>query len=465
MIQPVFPWECRDREDQAKAAYNQPLRRENQSLSEENMRLKRILRENGISWSPVALNHIKQLDPTARKTRSSMTAQDMGVPLLPMEVLLRILSFAMQSPFPIIDPLSPLVTDNLTNEEKTRGNQIAIHFLVTCKALREEGTRYLWESNEFTFTTPQALRHFAEVPFKYRQDITHANFRIIARYYDDQRGRRHKLDRLYHTDLKKDQALKVHSRPTDSPLIRGGFRCYTWNQVVDFLESLRAPYIPGTRVSKGPRPRLLPSLSSLRLDLVNFSDTLLPFSGPELHDITSHELGCTLNELQVTGMPSDDTGVKATAEVSGMLKDDGLYLQSSASYIAHARYLQPLSGRRWSAKVVRAHDPIDDDDEFDSDSDTAGPHMAAHGHTRLGVLPPAPAEEEDPPFPSDEDKFIWKKVPTFRDATDRCWVQFSRRNGNEVRAGSDSDDDAICPCCGELHSSFLEYLMDEMVSE
>lgn len=462
----MFPWECRDREDQAKEAYSHPLRREKQYLAEENMRLKRILRDNGISWSQVALNHLGQLNPMGRKTRSSMTAQDLDHPYLPMEVLLRILKYAMKSTYPIIDPLSPLTAENLSDKEKSRGNQISIHFLATCKALNVEGTRCLWRSNEFIFTTPQAVRYFAELPFSFRQTITHINFRIIARYYDDQRGRRHKLDRCYHRDLRRDHFLKVSARPIDSPLVRGGFRCYTWNQIVDFLQGLRAPFDPFYRGKKNPRPRLLPSLASLRLDLVNFSDTLLPFSGPELHEITSHELGCTINELQVTGMPFDDTGMKASAELSGMLKDEGLYLDGPASYIAHSRHLQPLSGRRWCARVVRSGKPKDDDDdEVDSDIETGDVHLMGHGHVRLGALPPAPPDEGEPPTMDDDDECIWKKVPMFRDDPERGWVQFYRENGYETNVvDGDGDEEDTCPCCGESHPgpSLFGFLSDGM---
>ncbi|CAM1511319.1 Fc.00g088320.m01.CDS01 [Cosmosporella sp. VM-42] len=463
----VFPWECRDREDLAKAAYHHPLRRANQSLTDENMRLKRILRDNGISWSPIALAHLKQINPTQRKTRSSMTSQDLGKPHLPMEILLKILKSAMQSPFPIIDPLSPSRPENLSEKEKARGNQIAINFLVTSRAMYDQGTRYLWESNDFTFTTPQAVRAFTDLPLRFRQRITHVNFRIIARYYDDQQ-RRHKLDHCYHADLKKDHRLKVQQRPVETPLIRGGFRCYTWNQIIDFLKGLRAPFDPTVKLRKAPRPRLLENLASLRLDLVNFSDTLLPFSGSELHDIASHEFGCTLNELQITGMPFDDTGMKASAELSGMLKDEGLYLDGPASYVAHTRFLQPLSGKKWCARVIRAWKPKDHSGDDTSGEDTPDAQQRAHSHVKLGALPPAPAEEGHPPSSRDEETVIWKRVPTSRDESEREWIQFSRFSGYEMNdLDLDSDDEGICPCCGESHpgSSFLEFLMDEDMAD
>lgn len=390
-----------------------------------------------------------------------MTSMDLGRPYLPTEVLLRVLKFAMQSPSPIVDPLSPSTSENLTEKEKSRGNQIAINFLATCKAMNIEGTRYFWESNDFVFTTPQAVRHFAELDANFRHKISHVNFRIIARYYDDVK-RKHKLDRCYHADLKKDQLLKVHLRPKETPLNRGGFRCYTWNQIVDFLASLRPPFDPSQRAKVAtPRPRLLPSLTSLRIDLVNFSDTLLPFSGSELHEMASHELGCTLNELQVTGMPFDDAGMKASAELSGMLKDDGLYLDGPASFIAQNKHILPLSGRRWCPRVIRAWKG--EDGTHDTSSDEEDDHMYPFGHNhprRLGALPPAPAEDGHPPTTRDEETVIWKRIPSTRDGTDRQWAEFSRFSGYEITEPDlDTDDEGICPCCGESHpgSSFLEY--------
>ncbi|TWU76417.1 hypothetical protein ED733_006844 [Metarhizium rileyi] len=463
----AFAWECRDKEDQAQASFNHPMRRTNQILVEENMRLKKILRENGISWSPVAQAHLLQQNPALRRrTRASMFAHELGHPTLPTEILLRILKFSMESPYPIIDPMSRLSHEHLTEREKSRGNQIAIHFLSTCRALHMEGTRYFWESNRFTFTTPEALRNFSELSSQHRSQITHLNLRIIARYYDDQR-RKHRLERGYHSDLKKDQLLKVRLRPKEPPLIRGGFRCYTWSQIADFLMALRAPYDPDYKDKNKPRPRLLPGLLSLRLDLVNFSETLLPFSGSELHEVASHELGCTLNELQVTGMPFDDAGVKASSELSGMLKDEGLYLDGSPSFVAHAKYLQPLSGKRWCARVVRAfkgktgaHDSYDEDEDDEDDV----PSLQGHSHGRLGAMSPAPAEDGHPTSLRDPDKVIWKRVPLHRDEDARYWVQFSRLGGYEiVHPEWETDDEGVCPCCGEGHPSLclLNNLMEQ----
>ncbi|TQV98894.1 hypothetical protein IF1G_02974 [Cordyceps javanica] len=419
----IAPWECRDKEDQAEALYNAPLHRSNRALAQENQRLKKLLRQHNIPWSSISQAHLSTVEPGRRKTRSSNAGSDTAGLRLPTEVLLRILKFAMTSPHPIVDPLSPLTQENISD----------------------------------------ALRHFGELPARFRHPVESVTLRVIARYYDDQR-RRHRLDAGYHADLKKDQPLRVHMRPRESLLVRGGFRCYTWSQIVDFLAAMRAPYEPTYRERSKARPKLLPNLTVLRLDLVNFSDELVPFSGSELHGITSHELGCTLNELQVTGMPFDDAGMKASAELSGMLKDEGLYLDGPAAFVAHKKHLQELSGSKWCARIIRAWKSEDGEDEdMDDMHDDHDSPLSGWHRPKLGILPPAPEESGHPVSTRPEGNVIWKRVPVSRDRGERQWTEFSRFSGYEID-GTDSETDSnLCPCCGELHpgASFLDFLMDD----
>ena len=462
----IFPWDCRDKEDTAWALHDTPQRTAAAELAEENMELKKILRENGIAWSPIARAHLQRERGDRRVTRSAGTSRNPGLPTLPMEVILRILEYAITSDYPIIDPLwsntkhndkSFTTRVNLTKKEQERGNQIAIHFLATCKQLNVEGSRMMWKKNDFVFTTHLALRHFANLNRDYRITIDHITLRVIAKYYDDQK-RQHQLDGIYHPDLNgKNQKLKYQIRPKESPLARGGFRCYAWNQVIDFLVALRPPYEPAT-VTSGkqkerarPRPRLLPSLTSIRFDLVNFSDTLLPFSGTELHDITTHEMGCTLNEIQITGMPIDDTGVKASAELSGLLKDDGLYLEAPATFLAQENYVRPLGDHFWSPKVIRSGCfPFSDSDDEDEDSDYQfEPHR-----TKIGLLPPAPLETGHPKARRSLDKVIWKKYPCRRDGDKRVWQLFNRMSGDLA------DPTKACDECGVVHEPRHPPLLD-----
>ncbi|KAL2875441.1 hypothetical protein SGCOL_009352 [Colletotrichum sp. CLE4] len=474
----IIPWECRDVEDQAKAYYNQPLRSSNKALADENTRLKKLLRENGISWSPISANY-QNLKSSARREQA-LSSGTRSFPYIPTEVLLRILNYSMTSKDTIIDPLSKLTRENLTAEEKSRGNQVAIHFLATCKAMHDEGSRMFWSQNTFTFTTPQAVKNFAELDFGFRKDIKHVNFRIVAQFYDDKK-RKHKLERSYHPSLKSDIILRTIPRVKERSYARGGFRAYTWGQVTDFLRALRPPFDP-QHDRKLVRPKLLPGLDSLRIDLVNFLDDFLPMPGSDMHDIASHELGCSLNELQVTGLPIDDSGSKVTAELTGLLRDEGLFLAGLPSFVQVKNSLKPLPGISSCARVVRAwktvrekkgsdfpglYPPVGYPDGEDDDSYSSDPELhELHTHPTEPIMPPAPREPGHPKSaPSRRDLTIWKKVPKSRDHSgddERQWTEFCRSSGYPMEDIEDmmGDDDelGICPCCGEPHPSILDLL-------
>lgn len=144
------PWDGRDQEEQSEILYNAPLRNKNRLLEDENMHLKRLLREHGIPWSDsVASHHVFQSSTahaTSGRRRSSRlsAAGQHRFPHLPVEVILRILHYALVADGPIIDPLSKLNSEALTSAEAKRGPQIAIGFLATCKAYHVDGKRILW---------------------------------------------------------------------------------------------------------------------------------------------------------------------------------------------------------------------------------------------------------------------------------------------------------------------------------
>lgn len=227
----VFPWDGRDHEEQAEVRYNAPLRTQNRQLQDENTRLKRLLRENGIAWSDAVASH-PGFQSTAAAAKSGrrrslrLSALDQTfhkLPHLPVEVVLRIMQFALVAKDPILDPFCKLNPEHTTPAEAKRGPQIAINLLATCRDYQAEGTRIFWAENTFTFTTPEALRRFADLQFTFRKDIAHINLRIIARYYDDER-RTHRIDNDYHPDLAKSQSLKVVPRTRDpSSMSRPGF--------------------------------------------------------------------------------------------------------------------------------------------------------------------------------------------------------------------------------------------------
>ncbi|KAK6088725.1 hypothetical protein SCUP234_00605 [Seiridium cupressi] len=465
-------WECRDQADQAEANYNHPLRARNKQLEDENMVLKRLLRENGVSWpSPYAT--LQQPAPrTSRSTRSrsSVTAT---LPHLPTEIILKILSCAMTSKYPIIDPLCRTKRDHGTEAEAKRKNQIAIHFLAASKAYNVEGKRYLWTNNRFTFTTVQAVKMFAEVDICYRELVHEVNFRILARFYDDE-TRVHKLSRDYHRLLQKPTKLRVNKRAKEPTLARRGFRSYAWLQLVDFLEALLPPHDP-QHDNALPRKRLLPNFRKLRIDLINFAEDTWQFPTAQLHDVAAHHLGCSLDQVIVTGLPRDDVGIRAVNDLQGLLKDDGLFIDHDPTYISPARgTLRSLPGNHMHLRVIRAMRPT-----------TGVKHHHHDDHpTFFDDFPPAPPEVGEPP-PSDyaSCRTIWRKVPKHVDRPETKWVLFDRVSGfpwDEVGEeilieddyfemeddSSDFGDFLICENCGDYHPGPIRAeMMDDLYDD
>ncbi|KAI1850011.1 hypothetical protein JX265_003383 [Neoarthrinium moseri] len=457
-------WECRDHADLAEEWYNHPLRTRNRVLEDENLMLKRLLREQGIGWP--GYRGYSKLIP------SSSSPRNPALPGLPVEIILKVLSYAMTSSYPIIDPLCKSKKENRTAIENGRSNQIAIHFLATCKAYHTEGTKHLWSNNRFTFTTVQAVKMFSEVDLRYRQLVREANFRIIAKFYDDD-NRVHKLSRDHHPMMTKPIRLRVSKRAREPTLARRGFRSYAWFQLVDFLEALLPPHDPNHDLSQ-PRTRLLPSLENLRIDLVNFAEDMFQFPPAQLHDIASHHLGCSLNQLIVTGLPRDDTGYRTGSELSGLLKDDGLVIDHAPTFVALPRSgLRALSGNHFHSKVIRSMRPL-----------RGIKHHHHDDHPGyFDEFPPAPSDAGTPPYSEFHScRTIWKRIPKHIDRPHDCnWVLFDRVSGlrwDDIEDEAtmfdcfDEDDDEfggymVCENCGQQHPGAIppEDLMDELYDD
>lgn len=369
----------------------------------------------------------------------------------------------MTSSHSIVDPLCKVKQERLLVKEKAKGHQLAIHFLATCKAYYIEGNKFLWSNNSFVFTTPEALRNFSEVDLKFRQQIKEVNFRLIARFYDDEE-RTHKINRHHHPDIKKSVSMNVQKRPKESPLNRRGFRVYGWFQLVDFLTAMLPPFDPDrlsqeSLVHTKPAPKLLPSLEKLHIDFLNFKDDTLNMPPSQLHELASHQLGCTLNEVVLTGLPSDDGGLRTCNELAGLLKDEGLLIDHAPSMVALKHVVRVLGcghgDCHYSAKVVRATRHIGEQHR-----DEVYEHFNAE-------FPPAPPDEGEPPYsPFHSCRTIWKRVPVkINDGDERKWMLFDRMSGlpweeveDEVTmfdylgdSDGGSDEGLVCDNCNKVH--------------
>ncbi|KAK4169966.1 hypothetical protein QBC43DRAFT_39715 [Cladorrhinum sp. PSN259] len=484
------PYEQRDQEEEAEFHFNRPLREQNQQLQDENLRLKRLLRENGISWSPSLIldpdnsdrgiwsdsvwSGVKQGSrsrPARVKGSRSSARSERRPRSLPVEIQLRILEYAMTSDFPIIDPLSKLDQDSLTSEEKKRGNQIAIGFLSTCKAYHVEGSRYLWANNTFVFTSHTALRKFSNIGLEHRQNINHVTMRIIAKYYDDEDGRKHTAPNPVEPARRAHISLPIIPRIKEPTLARRGFRSYTWLQIVDFLDALRPPFDPA-HVKGQPRPRLLPGLEWLRIDLVNFPpEFLVSPGGPALHNLASHDLASSLNELQITGITDCPWGADLSTQLARMIKDDGLFLKHKTAFSLNARSLRRVTKsdtEEWRMRVVRAWKVLAKEyAETQKKEGNTAPlihHMAHRDHHHSINLPAAPKEEGAPPTVWKARRTLWKRVPVNRESEEREWVEFDRTTGTRIAAkeydddelDSYDEDELVCHHCGVMHSPYEE---------
>ncbi|KAL8404816.1 hypothetical protein RB594_009624 [Gaeumannomyces avenae] len=492
-------WDCRDQVDRATLFYQEGEKR--RKIEEENQYLKRLLREHGICWSPAVAHRADFFDGssssnaklschdrfarTATRARTAAArAADKGA-RLPPEIFLRIIEFAMISPDPIIDPLTKPDNRSITAKEARAKSGLAIGLMAVSRAFRVEATKVLWSRNTFIFTTPEALLGMASLSLEIRSQIKHINLRIIARFYKDD-NRPLSLPKRDHPNLPKALNLPINERPKGHSGAIGGLRSYAWLQVVDFLTALLPPYQPpaqsrdkkrkrdlGTAV---PRPRLLPNLDKMRIDLVNFPQRLLRnLPANDLHQIAAHELACTLSELTVTGFPCCMVGIRAASDVSEMLRDNGLFVDSGVAYMQQrggrleaVKKIPPFGCRvvrpRWPTQKRTADNSAEPEDGLPDDLESQPGwqpldmhHHHHHNNEHYDPLPVPVETEGEHSFW--ETGMIWKQVPTslFSDEK-REWTEFEPHRGfavDDIDEWPDSDDEedmrVTCKKCLKVH--------------
>jgi hypothetical protein len=366
-----------------------------------------------------------------------------------------IVGYAMSSDHPIIDPLMPLDVSRITAEERKRSkNQVASGCLSACRAFHQEGSKAFWANNTFVFTTHQALHNMGILDLDTRNTISSTTLRVVAQYYDDQ-----KRVRKYDSEIPGYPKVRVTplQRVADpTTLGRKGFKSYSWLQVADFLNALRPPFDP-LHDKKQVRPRLLPNMTSLRIDFVNFPNECLDFPSTEIHHIAAHHLARTLSELIFTGLSHDDQGFRTQVDLEAMVRDDGLMLKSIDTLVHHNGKMNQVEDAEIRARVVRSWRSLV------TEKTGEVPHFQdSHWHPGVrtplpaGLAGPIPLETVHPASLWENRPTMWKLVPVSRDSSRREFVEFSRTTGTPVGKYSevaDVDDsiDLECEDCGELH--------------
>ena len=229
-------------------------------LVNENEYLKKLLAYHNIPWIAKYSYDLSEI-PTP-----STRVPHRKLPSLPIEIQLRILSFAMKHCRPIIDPGSRRTSSHLTAAEKSGPKFEPNNLLLCCKAFHEEGKKTLWATNDFVFTQISAVQNFWKLPLNFRILIKNVTLRIVGQYYNDNEGEIEISPGDGTSNFKKSVIPRC-------PTFLGGgigLQGYCWSQIEGFLAQLHHP----------ENGKLLPSLRTMRMDLVDFSHALDP---PKTH--------------------------------------------------------------------------------------------------------------------------------------------------------------------------------------
>lgn len=154
---------------------------ENKRYQQEIETLTALLSKHNIQYpaGPFTASHdVPQILSAATPPQGTGTAATPTTTRLPIEILLRILAFALKSKSPIIDPFYTFRKENATALEYARRGSLNINCLAVSHAFRKDGIRLLIESNDFIFTQAAALENFAKFPLHLRATIKHVTLRV-----------------------------------------------------------------------------------------------------------------------------------------------------------------------------------------------------------------------------------------------------------------------------------------------
>jgi hypothetical protein len=325
------------------------LQDEKYRADQEICRLRTILLENRIDSN-------QPRDQNQALVGTKKTDNETSLPQLPHEILLIILGYAVTSSVPITDPFYKGRSSNMVEKEKTARGEINVNFLATSKVYRKEGITLILKNNDIIFTQAAALASFAKIPLNLRLKIDDATLRVVGRYYGDKAIKRFDLtgNGRYHP-IVPEFKIPLLARP-EGMNKEGGIQAYCFNQLTDFLKALQIP----NDFKDQPQGHLLPSLKTMRIDLVNFCDHLtlgrLSFTPVIRWHFTSK-----LDEVLVTGGPDPDPTFEMDAESHGLhnlLKDGGLFSLSNRKSLDQKRLALPQSSLKISpspsSKAIQA---------------------------------------------------------------------------------------------------------------
>ncbi|KAL2060950.1 hypothetical protein VTL71DRAFT_9002 [Oculimacula yallundae] len=396
------------------------LLEESKRQADELKRLKFLLKKHNIEADtslPVIIKYVpKNASTSPEEPEQKLT------PCLPTEIMLRILGFALTSPEPIIDPFYKLRNQNITRVERFSRQWINIQCLSVSQVFNVEGTRILVENNRFIFTQAAALENFSRISPQLRSTVKHVTLRVVGRYYGDVARKADFSGNggTYHDTIPEFQA-HILARP-DGMMKDTGIQAYCWFQVADFLKALQ---LPREMLSKN-RPKLLPGLESMRLDLVNFCDHL-PIGISSFAAVVRWHLGRILDELVVSGLPQPVEGSDEQMVLRNLLRDDGLFSSTCPAFVSIRDSIKSLPVYDYTHHVLSSK----------KSGKKAMKNASVLNHPEGG----RPPKSTHPAGTT-----IWKWARDYEDEPKK-WIEFDRVSGRpmsdveEEDAGTDADDD------------------------
>lgn len=305
-------------------------------------------------------------------------------------------------------------------------NQVP-EILATCKAFYEEGRR-LFFNNSFVFTQVIALDNFAWVPRELRSTVKHVTLRVVGKYFDNEASKRDLFHTSYHPAAHNIR-IPVYPRPKGAET-DGGIHAYCWQQFADFMKSFQFP-TGSHRVSK-----LFPSLSRMRVDLVNFCEHL-HYPGPSFMTVLRWHTGPFLDELIITGIPEEDPDEGPEHLFTRIVKDEGVFGSGPPIFVSQVKALKSLPLLGLCVKVVRT------DVESQIMRSMQGKDKKSLKRLRASL---DPADGKPPKSFYPPGRTIWKFTQNSLKDPSRRWIEFDRASGypaDDVDMWSDIDDSEL----------------------
>ncbi|KUJ16918.1 uncharacterized protein LY89DRAFT_782161 [Mollisia scopiformis] len=320
------------------------LRRADDEIS----RLQALLRENNIDYRRV---HRPSQSESLDNSQDSELEVGEKLPDLPQEIMFQILGYSLTSSTTLTDPFYKGRKSNMTPEEQFARKKINVNFLATSKVFRDEGKALILKNNDIVFTQVAALANFAKIPAALRVKIDHVTLRVVGRYYGDKAKKEFNMqeESRYHALVPKFK-IPLLARPKGM-IKEHGIHAYCYMQVGDFLKALFVP----RRISNGRQYKLLPSLKTMRMDLINFSDHLV-LGRTYFTPIIRWHLNKFLDELLVTGGSLGGEEDEEMYVLRNLVSNGGLFSENGAVFISVPGGLKPLPPYGITHELVRSEE-------------------------------------------------------------------------------------------------------------